>query len=121
MLTEIGGAIGGAFRRPRDIAARYGGEEFAVLLPDTGADGALHIAESIRKGVLAVAVPHEHSSHRYATVSVGAATIVPSKGTTEETLVENADRALYAAKAGGRNKVCFDNVAVISDAVRFSA
>jgi diguanylate cyclase (GGDEF)-like protein len=121
VLTAIGGAIGGAVRRPGDIAARYGGEEFAVLLPNTGADGAMRIAENIRKNIFAAAVPHEYSSHRFVTVSIGAATIVPAKGVMEKTLIENADRALYAAKASGRNKVCVDNVAAITDAVRFSA
>ena len=121
VLTTIGGAIGGAVRRPGDIAARYGGEEFAVLLPDTGADGAMRVAETIRKDVLATAVPHDYSSHRYVTVSIGVATIVPGNDGEAKTLVENADRALYAAKAGGRNKVCFDNVAMISEAVQFRA
>jgi diguanylate cyclase (GGDEF)-like protein len=121
VLTAIGGAIGGAIRRPGDLAARYGGEEFAVLLPNTGADGAMRIAEIIRKNIRAAAVPHEYSSHRFVTVSIGVATVSPAKGATEKTLIENADRALYAAKTGGRNKVCFDNVAAITDAVRFSA
>jgi diguanylate cyclase (GGDEF)-like protein len=121
VLAAIGGAIGGVVRRPGDIAARYGGEEFAVLLPNTGAEGAMRMAETIRKSVPAVAAPHEHSSHRYVTVSIGAATIIPGNGVEAKTLVENADRALYAAKAGGRNKACFDNVAMISEAVRFRA
>jgi diguanylate cyclase (GGDEF)-like protein len=122
VLTAIGGAIGGATRRPGDVAARYGGEEFAVLLPNTGTEGAMLIAERIRKNVLAAAMPHERSSHCFVTVSLGVATIVPGKNMDEKTmLVENADRALYAAKAGGRNKVCFDNVALISDPVRFRA
>jgi diguanylate cyclase (GGDEF)-like protein len=121
VLTAIGGAIGGAIRRPGDIAARYGGEEFAVLLPNTGADGAMRIAETIRKSVFATAVPHDYSSHRFVTVSIGAATIVPGNGVEAKTLVENADRALYAAKAGGRNKSCFDNVAMISEVSRFRA
>lgn len=120
-LTAIGGVIGGATRRPGDIAARYGGEEFAVLLPDTGRDGAMHIAEAIRANVRATAVPHEHSSHGFVTVSVGAATIIPGKDMMPQTLVENADRALYAAKAGGRNKACFDNVTPISEPVRILA
>jgi diguanylate cyclase (GGDEF)-like protein len=121
VLTAIGGAIGGAVRRPGDVAARYGGEEFAVLLANTSADGAMRIAEKIRKDVLAMAVPHDYSSHRYVTVSIGAATINPGNEVEAKTLVENADRALYAAKAGGRNKACFDNVAMISEAVRFRA
>jgi diguanylate cyclase (GGDEF)-like protein len=120
-LTAIGGAIGGAIRRPGDIAARYGGEEFAVLLPNTGPEGAMRIAEAIRANVRAAAVPHEHSSHCFVTVSVGAATIIPGKDMTPKTLVENADRALYAAKAGGRNKACFDNVTPIPDLVRVPA
>jgi diguanylate cyclase (GGDEF)-like protein len=121
VLTAIGGAIGGAIRRPGDIAARYGGEEFVVLLPNTGADGAMRIAETIRQGVFSIAVPHERSSHRYVTVSIGVATVVPGKAAVENTLIENADRALYAAKAGGRNRICVDNVAAISEEARFRA
>jgi diguanylate cyclase (GGDEF)-like protein len=121
VLTAIGGAIGGAIRRPGDIAARYGGEEFVVLLPNTGADGAVRIAETIRQGVFSIAVPHERSSHRYVTVSIGVATVVPGKAAVENTLIENADRALYAAKAGGRNRICVDNVAAISEEARFRA
>lgn len=111
VLTAIAAVIGGAVRRPGDLAARYGGEEFAVLLPNTGSEGAMRIAESIRNSVLAAAVPHEGSSYRFVTVSLGVATIVPHNGMAQATLVENADRALYAAKAGGRNKACLDEVA----------
>lgn len=114
VLTAISAAIGGAVRRPGDLAARYGGEEFAVLLPNTGSEGAMRIAESIRKTVLAAAVPHEGSGYRFVTVSLGVATMIPNNGMAQETLVENADRALYAAKAGGRNKACLDAVAFIS-------
>lgn len=114
VLMAIAAAIGGAVRRPGDLASRYGGEEFAVLLPNTGSEGAMCIAESIRKTVLAGAVPHEGSSHRFVTVSLGAATIIPNNGMTQETLVESADRALYAAKAGGRNMSCLDVAAFIS-------
>jgi diguanylate cyclase (GGDEF)-like protein len=114
VLTVISGAIAGAARRPGDVTARYGGEEFAVLLPNTGSEGAMRIAENIRESILAAAVPHEGSSYRVVTVSLGVATIVPNNGMAQATLVENADRALYAAKAGGRNKACLDEVAFIS-------
>jgi diguanylate cyclase (GGDEF)-like protein len=114
VLTAIAAAIGAAARRPGDLAARYGGEEFVVLLPNTDSEGAMRIAEKIRGSVLAAAVPHEGSSYRVVTVSLGVATIVPNNGMAQATLVENADRALYAAKAGGRNKACLDEVAFIS-------
>lgn len=114
VLTVIAAAIGAAVRRPGDLAARYGGEEFAVLLPNTGSEGAMRIAESIRKEVLAAAVPHEGSGHRFVTVSLGVATMIPNNGMAPGMLVKNADRALYAAKAGGRNRVCLDEVAFIS-------
>lgn len=115
VLAAIGTAIRGAIGRPGDVAARYGGEEFAVLLPNTSGDGAMKIAETIRRSVLAAAVPHERSSHRFVTVSVGAATVMPAKSGAERTLVENADRALYSAKANGRNQACFDNVTLMSE------
>lgn len=115
VLAAIGTAIRGAIGRPGDVAARYGGEEFTVLLPNTDAEGAMKISETIRKDVLALAVAHERSSHLYVTVSVGAATMMPAKGGAERSLVENADRALYTAKANGRNQACFDNVTFMSE------
>lgn len=121
VLMAVGGYIGGATRRPGDVAARYGGEEFAVLMPNTPAEGAMVIAEIIRKNVRAAAVPHDASGHRYVTVSIGAATMVPGDGLEATMLVENADRALYAAKASGRNRSCADNVAMIAVGARSRA
>jgi diguanylate cyclase (GGDEF)-like protein len=83
--------------RSIDIVARLGGEEFAVLLPDTGADTALVVAERLR---------HELDRALDAagyTVSIGAATLHPDE--TIDAMLKRADAALYAAKAGGRNAV----------------
>ena len=113
VLAAIGGAIGGAVRRPGDIAARYGGEEFAVLLPNTDTEGAMRVAETIRKQVAGMAITHELSVYGVVTLSLGVATILPSKTLSPQALVANADRALYAAKTGGRNRVCLDRVANI--------
>jgi len=109
-LAAIGAAIRTSIRRPGDIAARYGGEEFAVLMPNTGEEGALQIAESIRSGIVAMAIPHEKNSHSVVTVSVGAATIVPGKDSAAVMLVESADHALYVAKSSGRNVVYVDSI-----------
>lgn len=82
--------------RPLDFAARYGGEEFAVLLHATDSDEAMVIAERLRAGI--ADAPWEH---RPLTVSVGVATQPPNSKAAA--LVEAADRALYQAKARGRN------------------
>lgn len=87
--------------RTGDFAARTGGEEFVVLLPATGPEGAAVAAEAIRS---AIAAP-VHAGLRHAvTASVGVA-VYPDDATDAETLLRLADRALYAAKAGGRNRV----------------
>jgi two-component system cell cycle response regulator len=89
--------------RPGDVVARYGGEEFAVLLPNTGPEQAWEIAERIRRGVggAPIAVGPDRLSR--VTVSVGIAGM-PAAASTDE-LVLAADRALYAAKNAGRNRV----------------
>jgi len=85
--------------RETDFFARYGGEEFAVILPQTGSTGALTLAERLHASLSAVAW-----SARPVTASIGAATLLPGM-MTEDDLVSAADRALYAAKTTGRNRV----------------
>lgn len=84
--------------RSGDFFARYGGEEFAVILPITEREGARIVAERLRKAVAATAF-----AHRPITVSIGASTLA-SDGSQDSDLVAAADRALYAAKHGGRNR-----------------
>lgn len=90
--------------RDTDIVGRYGGEEFAVLLPDTGEDAGLAVAERIRAAT--AACPFEVDSRPLrVTVSIGASTHAGGKTTTCDVLLQQADRALYQAKQDGRNRV----------------
>jgi two-component system chemotaxis family response regulator WspR len=94
-------------KRPADLAARYGGEEFVLVLPDTDAEGAMAIAEACRNHLETLAIDNSGAaSGDVVTMSVGVATVVPSQDSSIEQLLERADRALYDAKSGGRNKVC---------------
>jgi len=101
---EVLEAVAGALRentRASDFVGRWGGEEFCVLAPDTPADGARQLAESLRAAVARTSVP---GVQRQLTASFGVA-ICPEHATSAELLLRQADRALYAAKHGGRNRV----------------
>src|SRR6516164_8335450 len=98
VLVGIAICISDSVRRAGDCAARYGGEEFAVLLTGIAATEALQIAETIRHKVIGWS-EEGHPS----TVSIGVASITPSGGMDWHQLVRAADKALYAAKAAGRN------------------
>ena len=87
--------------RSVDTAARYGGEEFAVILPQAGADGAMIVAERLRKRIELMEVP----GVGHVTASLGIATF-PQHASSRDSLVLAADRALYNAKSAGRNCVC---------------
>ena len=89
----------------KDIAARYGGEEFAAVLPETDLEGALILADNIRKAVQAKELLKRSTNEKLGriTASFGVATYRPSD--TPSSLIERADRCLYAAKHAGRNKV----------------
>lgn len=93
-------------RRGGDLAARVGGEEFALLLPQTEHQAAMDLAERARAGFDDMAVPHEGSEVKgNATASFGVATDMPNGLNAGEELLRRADRALYAAKHLGRNRV----------------
>ncbi|HZP92163.1 MAG TPA: diguanylate cyclase [Burkholderiales bacterium] len=91
--------------RPADQPARYGGEEFAVILPETGSESALAVAERIRGAIAARAFALAAGRAIELTVSVGVAAF-PDDAQTVHSLIAAADRALYAAKQAGRNRVC---------------
>jgi diguanylate cyclase (GGDEF)-like protein len=104
-LITVAECISAAVRRSVDVVARYGGEEFAVVLPDTTAEGALSVAEKIRRKVQGRHVVQSDGEPVTVTVSVGCASCVPAAGGSALDLLAAADRQLYAAKAGGRNRV----------------
>jgi diguanylate cyclase (GGDEF)-like protein len=91
--------------RPYDLAARLGGEEFVLLLPDTDLPGAVAVGERIRAALHDMMLLHEGSPHGFVTASIGAASMVPLGPAEPRVLLAAADRALYAAKAAGRDRV----------------
>lgn len=109
VLREVAAAIKDSVRG-RDIVARHGGEEFAVLLRDTPRSGCMAVAENIRLHIAsrAVMLPPDLGFKEpvEVTVSLGGAWYRESE--TTEALVDRADRALYQAKEGGRNRVVWE-------------
>ena len=90
----------------KDMAARYGGEEFVAILPETDIDGAVIVADNIRRAVQAKELLKRSTNEKLGriTASFGVAAYRP--GDTPSALIERADRCLYAAKHAGRNRVC---------------
>jgi diguanylate cyclase (GGDEF)-like protein len=105
-LRQVAEAAVHALQRPADMIARYGGEEFAAILPETAAVGTAAVAEAIRVNVAALSIEHEKSlTAAHVTVSLGFATVIPKLDQPATLLIAAADKALYSAKAGGRNRV----------------
>ena len=95
-----------------DVLGRYGGEEFAALLDNTGPGAALEIAQRIRQSVEQheFLLPDDAQPPLHVTISIGVATLDSVRGDTNalklgQTLLEQADQALYRAKEAGRNRV----------------
>jgi len=101
-------------RRPGDLVARYGGEEFAVVLPGAGLRGAVKMAEKMRLAVAGMKIEHSASPLGRVTISLGLASRPRGVRGEPEQLIEAADKALYRAKAGGRNRVCWPDVREVS-------
>jgi diguanylate cyclase (GGDEF)-like protein len=103
VLSEFGAFLKHSIRAD-DIACRYGGEEFTVILPDASLEGALMRAEAIRSGVSRIAIARPSDSAMTISVSLGLS-VFPQHGVSPEELLRHADRALYRAKAEGRNRI----------------
>ena len=108
-LRRVAKAMQRALNRASDMVARYGGEEFCVILPETGQDGALYVAENIIETIASLNIAHAASSVAdNVSVSLGIASRHPNQATTPVDLIKAADAALYHAKNSGRNRVCIN-------------
>ncbi len=104
-LQKIAQAIKDIIKRPGDLVARYGGEEFAVILPNTATGGATYVADKICHAVRSLEIPHQNSQvSPYVTLSAGFTTETPQSDSDLEEMIAAADRALYKAKAAGRDR-----------------
>jgi len=105
-LQNIAQVLQVGIGRSSDLVARYGGEEFICLLTESDIKGAAAKAESLRKAVEELHIPHEGSSSApYLTISIGAASRIPDENSESKQLIADADEALYKAKNNGRNRV----------------
>ncbi|MFD1880890.1 diguanylate cyclase [Paracoccus pacificus] len=104
-LRAVADQIRAAMRRSNDVGLRYGGEEFACILPKTDPPSALHVAESMRRQVEELAIPHSRSKiSPFVTVSIGVASGRCIHGLSEELWITTADAMLYECKRTGRNQ-----------------
>jgi len=105
-LRMVASVFSKQIKRSMDFAARWGGEEFIGLLPSTPLEGALEIAEEIRRNIEVMEIPHKDgSTNSKITVSIGVSTQRPSEDSWTDSFISMADKALYDAKTAGRNMV----------------
>jgi len=105
-LQQVAKVIADYSNRAADLAARYGGEEFVCILPDTDLDGAVIIAEKIRLGIQALAIPHTGSNiAECVTASFGVVALECISDGSPIDIVTKADELLYKAKSLGRNRI----------------
>ncbi|MDR6952570.1 diguanylate cyclase (GGDEF)-like protein [Ancylobacter sp. 3268] len=104
-LNRIAQALA-ATARGTDVVARIGGEEFAILMPDANLAAALELAERLRAAIGELGIEHAPAVDGIVTISIGCAACAPVPGLHGRDLMMAADRALYAAKQAGRNRVC---------------
>ncbi|GHV41713.1 hypothetical protein AGMMS49546_18220 [Spirochaetia bacterium] len=110
LLKTAAKVFEGKMRRPGDFVARLGGEEFGIILPNTTLEAALTIAEEVRAGIETLYIPtFDESKITSTTISIGVVSKIPVKGDRIEDFITRADKNLYAAKDGGRNRVCHTN------------
>ena len=104
-LQRVATIIKNTLKRPGDMVGRYGGEEFIVILPETNYQGAIKVAEEILISVRKDNIVHADNLEGIVTISIGVSVKNPKKDLDWEAMIKAADRALYAAKLGGKNRI----------------
>lgn len=104
-LVRVAHALEASARRASDLTARYGGEEFSIVLPNTGADEARQIGETLRRAIEQLDIANEGAAEGQVTISVGIAIQSEQDAADPDALMRLADAALYRAKNAGRNCV----------------
>ncbi|MBF0435372.1 MAG: diguanylate cyclase [Magnetococcales bacterium] len=105
-LRRVAHSLQDTMHRSTDLLARYGGEEFVAVLPHVEHVGATAMAEKFRQTVVSLHIPHPLSQIAdHVTLSLGCASMLPIRSASPQLLLESADKMLYAAKEGGRNRV----------------
>ncbi len=105
VLRRVAGVIG-SYCRSGDSAYRYGGEEFLIILPEQQLKTGVSIAERLRRTVETLEIPHDAKEPPgFVTISAGVAALSGEDGEATDTLLKEADEALYEAKRTGRNRV----------------
>lgn len=112
-LKLVAGALRGELKRPYDFLGRYGGEEFCVILPRTDTEGAIQVAESLRKAIKALGIPYQAGKKETVSVTIGVFSSRGGRDGNADDMLKHADLQLYQGKKEGRDRV----VAAIDDKV----
>jgi diguanylate cyclase (GGDEF)-like protein len=115
LLRELGSLLSSNIRGG-DIACRYGGEEFLIILVDAALEVGYQRAEALKELVRNLQIHHRGQMLSRVTVSIGVASF-PDHGTSAQQIINLADRALYKAKASGRNRVVVAHAALDGEGV----
>ncbi|OKH18002.1 diguanylate cyclase domain-containing protein [[Limnothrix rosea] IAM M-220] len=111
-LNIVAQTLADVVNLPGDLVARYGGEEFALILPDTYMDAAIEVVHCVQRTIAELKLEHQASEiSNYITISFGGCTLLPGDCSDAQSLIKNADQALYDAKRRGRSQVrwCHEN------------
>ncbi len=105
-LQQVAKIFSNNTQRPRDMVARYGGDEFILVLPEINTKAALHIAQRIQNDIAKCEIEHKYNDvSAFVTISIGIAGVTPSATMSVDSIIHNADKALYTAKRNGRNRI----------------
>lgn len=103
-LKKVASSLTSSMKRVTDFTARFGGEEFIIVATDLTRQQAINYAKTICANLRNLNIPHETSSNGFLTISCGVAHINPISTSSSSLLLQQADAALYTAKANGRNQ-----------------